>query len=210
MSGFTTFLTVMAVLTAIAATVLAFIFIVPEKKGAKLKGIGKLLHDICNFKFLTLEKIMQALYIFVTVLAILMCWVSGIEALYWEEFGAGLLLMFVGPFVAFIGVRIAYEIIMMSILLVKNVIQINNKLKNQNDEAGADAFSMDGLKDKYFEAKPATAPVEEVTAAPVAPVAPVAPAAPVAAPAAPVAPVARFCAKCGASTVDGHCPNGCQ
>lgn len=37
---------VFAVLAAIAATVLAFIFLVPEKRRAKLNGFGKFIHDI--------------------------------------------------------------------------------------------------------------------------------------------------------------------
>lgn len=40
---------VAAIILAIAATVLAFIFIVPEKKREKLNAFGKFLHDTCNF-----------------------------------------------------------------------------------------------------------------------------------------------------------------
>lgn len=195
MGGFLSFLVVVAVMTAIAATVLAFIFIVPEKKAAKLKGIGKLLHDVCNFKFLTIEKILQALYMFTTVLAVLLCFVFAIHELYWENVLSGFLLMFVGPVAAIIAVRVVYEFGMLMILLVKNVIQLNNKTKNQNDGDDTDMFSVDGLKDRYFEAKP------EVPAASPA-------AAPIVAPAA--APVPRFCTKCGSGMTDGHCPNGCQ
>ena len=41
---------VVAAFLAITATVLAFIFIVPEKRRARLNGFGKFLHDTCNFK----------------------------------------------------------------------------------------------------------------------------------------------------------------
>ena len=54
---------VAAIILAIAATVLAFIFIVPEKKREKLNAFGKFLHDTCNFKYLVVEKLLQALYI---------------------------------------------------------------------------------------------------------------------------------------------------
>ena len=57
---------VAAIILAIAATVLAFIFIVPEKKREKLNAFGKFLHDTCNFKYLVVEKLLQALYIFLT------------------------------------------------------------------------------------------------------------------------------------------------
>lgn len=60
--------TVSAILFAIAATVLAFIFIVPEKRREKLNAFGKFLHDTCNFKYLVVEKLLQALYIFATSL----------------------------------------------------------------------------------------------------------------------------------------------
>lgn len=56
-SGFAT----VAALLAIAATVLAFVFIVPEKRREKLNAFGKFLHDTCNFKYLVVEKLLQAL-----------------------------------------------------------------------------------------------------------------------------------------------------
>lgn len=57
---------IVAVIIAIVATVLAFIFIVPEKRRAQMGAFGKFLHDTCNFKYLIVEKILQALYIFAT------------------------------------------------------------------------------------------------------------------------------------------------
>ena len=49
------FLVIAAVL-AIAATVLAFIFIVPEKRREKMNAFGRFLQDLCSFKFLVVEK----------------------------------------------------------------------------------------------------------------------------------------------------------
>lgn len=37
----------------IVATVLAYVFIVPEKRREKLNAFGKFLHDTCNFKYLS-------------------------------------------------------------------------------------------------------------------------------------------------------------
>lgn len=62
---------IIAVVLAIAATVLAFIFVVPEKRREKLNAFGKFLHDLCSFKFLVVEKILQALYIFSTAFIVL-------------------------------------------------------------------------------------------------------------------------------------------
>ena len=85
--------------------------------------------------------------------------------------GKGILLMILGP----IGVRVTYELLMMAVLAVKNIISINNKLSNQNGDAAApDIFSpdMSNLKDAFGKKEP-------VPAAPAAPAVPVAPAAPV-------------------------------
>ena len=171
-SGALATLMIIALLLAIAATVLAFVFIVPEKKRDKLGKFGKFLHDTCNFKYLIIEKILQALYIFATALTILI----GFFMLFCTDWngwmgGKGILLMILGP----IGVRVTYELLMMAVLAVKNIISINNKLRNQNGDAAApDIFSpdMSNLKDAFGKKEP-------VPAAPATPAAPVAPAAPV-------------------------------
>ena len=117
--------TVMAILLllAVVLTVLAFIFIVPENRREKLNAFGKFLHDTCNFNYLLIEKILQALYIFLTVFAILM----GLYTLV-HNFWVGLALMIIMP----IAIRLIYEFLMMAVLLLKHVIMIDNKLKNQN------------------------------------------------------------------------------
>ena len=131
----TTAIGILCLLISIAAAVLAFVFITPDKKRAKLNGFGKFLHDLCNFKFLIIEKIFQFFYILATSFVLVFGFFSlfSFERSYygtgdWVGYN-GLLLMILGP----IAVRIAYEFIMMTILAIKNIIQINNKLKNQND-----------------------------------------------------------------------------
>ena len=133
-------------LLAITATVLAFIFIVPEKKRASLNKFGKFLHDALNFKFLIVEKILQALYILATSYAIIQGFFllftvqsyGGYYYSYSRWYGLeGLALMILGPIV----IRLAYEGIMMFILLIKNVIQINNKIKGDADSDKKDVFA---------------------------------------------------------------------
>ena len=190
---------IIATILAIIATVAAFILVVPESKREKLGRFGKFLHDAVNFKFLIVEKILQALYIFFTALVILV----GFFMLFCSDWsgwmgGKGILLMILGP----IGVRVCYELLMMAVLLLKNVISINRKLKNQNEcSADADLFAVPELH--------RTQPSQ-----PAAPVTPVAPAAPAqrstpfqpAEQAAPTAP--SFCTRCGAHLDEnGHCPN---
>lgn len=156
-------LAVVALILAVVATVLAFVFIVPEKNRKKLNAFGKFLHDTVNFKYLIVEKILQATYIFSTAYIIL----EGFFMLFNEYVGArGLLMMILGP----IFIRLSYEFIMMFILLIKNVIQINNKLKGDEGTAA---------KASAFEAPVFEAPVQK-------------------APAAAEAPAAAFCTTCGA------------
>lgn len=158
---------IIATILAIAATVVAFVMIVPESKREKLGRFGKFLHDAVNFKFLIVEKILQALYIFVTAYVILCGFFMLFMApetwtgRHWLG-GYGILLMVLGP----IAVRLCYELLMMAVLLLKNVISINRKLKNQNERsADADLFAVPELH-RTQPAKPA---------APVTPVAPAAP-----------------------------------
>ena len=156
-------ITIIALVLALAATVLAFIFIVPEKKNTKTNAFLKILHDTLNFKYLIIEKILQALYIFATAYIITL----GFCMLFYVEIGTnyyiystptkwyggyGLLVMIVGPIL----VRLMYEVLMMFVLLIKNVIQINNKLKNENGKDSADIFATPKIPVPKRPAKPAT------------------------------------------------------
>ena len=134
---------VIALVLAVVATVLAFIFLVPEKRREKLCAFGKFLHDALNFKYLIVEKVLQALYIFATAFVILygVLQLFNVQTSYWGGGatwmgGRGLLLIILGP----IAVRLSYELMMMVILLVKNVMEINRKLADQTGSAGADVF----------------------------------------------------------------------
>lgn len=130
MDSLKTFATV-AVILSVIAVIAAFIFIVPQKRRAKLNHAGRILHDIFNFRSLIAEKIYQGLYIFYTVWAIILGFLLLFS--YSTDYfgnrtwlgGYGLLLMFFGPIV----VRLIFEFLMMALLLVKNVISINNKLR---------------------------------------------------------------------------------
>lgn len=208
-------LSIIAVIGAIVATVLAFVFIIPEKKFASLNKFGKFLHKTLNFKYLIIEKILQAIYIYSTAFIILCGFfmlfivIPGYSYYGYSSSGTwmggyGLLIMILGPIV----IRIIYEFMMMAILLVKNVIAINNKLKDQTPGTKEnDYFATPDISELKSAFKPA-APAAPVTA-PVAPDAPVATAAPAVEPEAP-APESqpRFCTKCGAPLdANGKCPN---
>ena len=170
---------VIAMLLAVGATILAYIFIVPEKRGKNLNGFGKFLHNMVNFKSLVVEKILQATYIFSTAMVILLGFfmLFYVEESYWGDDrwfgGQGILLMLLGP----VAIRLVYELAMMLILLVKNVIQINNKLKDQTkDEPTESPFDLPDISE--FRETPAQ--FEEVPAQPTG-----------------------FCTKCGAMLTNG-------
>lgn len=177
---------IIALVLALAATVLAFIFIVPEKKRPQLGAFGKFLHDTCNFKYLMVEKILQALYIFTTVAVI----VFGVLMLFRTEYnywtgervwmgGIGLLVIVLGP----IAVRLSYELMMMAILLVKNVIAINRKLADQTGAGGSDVFNGSAVEELREAARQHKA-ARSAAAQP-----------------------ANFCGRCGARLENGVCPN---
>ena len=179
-SGFAT----VAALLAIAATVLAFIFIVPEKRREKLNAFGKFLHDTCNFKYLVVEKLLQALYIFSTALIILNGFFLLFKSVYGHWLGGyGILLRVVGPIV----LRLIYELLMMVVLLVKNVIGINNKLKNQNGDTDAgDVFAAPDVSEMREVIRQRREAATQT----------------------PAAPQPHFCTKCGSPLDEaGNCPN---
>ena len=188
---------IIAVVLAIAATVLAFIFIVPEKRREKLNAFGKFLHDLCSFKFLVVEKILQALYIFSTAFVILfgVLQLFNVQRDYWTGAsrwmgGTGLLCIIVGP----IAVRLSYELMMMAILLVKNVISINRKLADETGSAGGDVQPQSPYQPQPqppVQSQPQPQPQPPVQPQPVweEPARP-----------------AQFCRECGSRLENGVCP----
>ena len=181
--------TIVGGILAIVATVLAYVFIVPEKRREKLNAFGKFLHDTCNFKYLIVEKILQALYIFFTADMIILGFFMLFAApkdFYGDRHwlgGYGIMIMILGPIV----IRLVYELLMMAVLLLKNVISINNKLRNQNE-----GKAQDGV----FAAPDMSALRQQLRSKAVRPQSPQNPSAP------------NFCSKCGSPlNEDGKCPN---
>ncbi len=111
---------VLAFVFTVAAVVLLYIFVIPESKRETLPKAGAMLHDLLNFKELFLEKILKFFYVFTTVFSV----VYGVLLLITFNF-TGLIYIIILP----IAIRVAYELLMMTILLVKNVIEINKKMK---------------------------------------------------------------------------------
>lgn len=123
-------ITVVALLLAIAGTVLSYIFIIPKSKARELNKFWRFVHDTFNFKTLLVEHIFKALYVFLTIYMIAYGFCS-----MFVSFLMGILLMVLGPIV----MRITYEMIMMFIILVKNTSDIRNKLCDDDGMLPADA-----------------------------------------------------------------------
>lgn len=141
----TTIFVIVAFVLALAATITAWIMIVPDRKRAGLNKFFQWIHDLFNFKSLWLEKILKFLYIFET----LFCVICGFLMIFnfstyesynysYGKFGttthttwngwAGILLLVFGPII----VRVIYEFMMIVILQLKNTMEINDKLNPQS------------------------------------------------------------------------------
>ena len=133
-----------AVIISIILTILLAILVVPEKRRNGLPKFFQVIHDICNFKGLLLEKVLKILYIFSTINVMLtgiFTWFSG-GYNFGMTFLTGLLILVLGPIL----VRLAYEFLMLFVLLVKNVIQINNKLNGRSDNPFANNIDLNQFK----------------------------------------------------------------
>lgn len=133
-----------AVIISIILTILLAILVVPEKRRNGLPKFFQVIHDICNFKGLLLEKVLKILYVFSTINVMLtgiFTWFSG-GYNFGMTFLTGLLILVLGPIL----VRLAYEFLMLFVLLVKNVIQINNKLNGRSDNPFANNIDLNQFK----------------------------------------------------------------
>ena len=115
----------LAFLLAVVGTVLLMVLVIPEKRRAGLNKFFRVVADICTFRGLILEYILRALYIFETLLVILL----GFFLLFQAPL-RGLLIMVLGPIV----LRIFYEMIMMFILMVRNLMEINRKIPGKVED----------------------------------------------------------------------------
>lgn len=135
-----------AILAVILTIVLFVLFLAKKNDPAMQKGFGKLIFDFFNFKKLLIESVLRFVYVLSTIASITVgffllfgydysYYYGYYDYDYYKESTAlvGLILMVAGP----IAIRLVFEIFMMFILLVKNTIEINNKLKNQNEEPKA-------------------------------------------------------------------------
>lgn len=149
------FMAFVALVATIVLTILAYKHIVPEKKRSSLNKLGQFLNDVFNFKFLIVEKILQFLYVLSTIACVcfgvsMLFGISIYHSSYFDKtytdwYGLyGILTAVLGP----IAIRLIFECLLMGLLLVKNVIQINKKMKDQVEEEEYKLPSFKELVDK--------------------------------------------------------------
>lgn len=136
----------LTIILAIAATVVAIVFFLPKNNREKFgKGFARV-HDFVNFKTFIIDYILKGLYILATA----MCVFGGFFTIFTlrttyqnvyksgsifaqreattslsvDNIGTGILIMILGPII----VRIVYELIMLAVVGVKNIVEINKKI----------------------------------------------------------------------------------
>ena len=112
---------IIGIIIAVVLTVLMYMFVIPDRARQNLPGFLQFVHDLVNFKTMVLEAVIKVLYVFCT----LGCICTGILLLFGSTFWIGLIVLIIGTLV----LRVIYEMIMLFVLQVQNVISINRKLK---------------------------------------------------------------------------------
>ena len=134
----------LSIVLSIIVTVVGIVFFLPPKNKDKFGKAFSRFHDFFNFKTLIVDYVLKGLYILSTA----MCIIGGFFTIFTvrtyytttgtmfnssseahtslsvENLGTGLLIMILGPIL----VRIIYELIMLTIVGVKNIIEINKKM----------------------------------------------------------------------------------
>ena len=138
---------VLAVLATIAAMILLYMKVLPRKfDGTFNSKFIQFLHDFFHFKKLYVEEVLKFFFVLATVTCVcfgvfvLRGYQEGFDYNYYtgtyettkeSTFLYGLLITVVGPVV----LRLTYELAMLAIMLVKNVIDINNKMPKKEAPA---------------------------------------------------------------------------
>lgn len=116
---------IISALVSLVCSILIWVLVMPEKKRPTLNAFFTFVSDVFNFRSLLIEKILKFTYLLLTLFAILFGFLAFVVSI--DDGRAaliGLLVMILGPIV----LRLIYELSMMAVLLVKNVIEINNKM----------------------------------------------------------------------------------
>ena len=118
----------LAVIATIVLVILLYVMILPKSKNGKLNKFFQWVHDYFHMKKLYIESVLRFFFIFGTIFGLCI----------------GFFFMFVGKppiiggllimLITFITNRLVFEFNMMLILLVKNTMEINNRLNNKGGD----------------------------------------------------------------------------
>jgi len=134
---------------ALIATIVLYVMVMGKKKDGKLSPFLQFLHDLFNFKYLVIEHVLKFFYVLSTCACILIGFfmLFSVQDGYFAKISyavPGLIIMIAGPVL----IRIMYELTMLAVLLVKNVIELNNKIKGDGGRAFGDVPSMPQIHDQ--------------------------------------------------------------
>ena len=128
---------------AVVLTALLAVLVLPKHKDGKLPGFFQLLYDAFTPKTLLLEKILQVLNVFFSIVAVLL----GLMLIFRGLFAnttllmMGLLLLILGPVLC----RVGYELILLLVMQVKATREINRKLSYLVPEGAAQVVEEEDL-----------------------------------------------------------------
>lgn len=144
---------------AVVLTALLAVLVLPKHKDGKLPSFFQLLFDAFTPKTLLLEKILQVLNVFFSLVAVLLGLALIFQGLFTNTtlLMMGLLLLLLGPLLC----RVGYELILLRIMQVKATREINRKLSFLVPEGAAQAAEEEDLtKEPEAEAPAAKTPTE--------------------------------------------------
>lgn len=147
------FLFLLVLLAVIGGVVLYAVFLSPKNEG-RYKGILGELYDFLNFRKLIIEGVLRFLY----VIAACVTTVYGIIQIFLADtFAEGLLYGLGFAVLGNLALRIAFELVLMFVLICRNLIEINQKLRPRTKRGpdslkDAPRFSL-GIMPKTFRSK---------------------------------------------------------
>ena len=116
---------VLALIVSVVCTILALVFIMPEKRRERLTGVWRFLHDLFQFRWMIVEKLLKGLYLFGTLFFV----AFGFFLLFTYDAVIGVFLLLLAP----IALRLVHELVLLFVMLVKNVMELNGKLPQKPD-----------------------------------------------------------------------------
>ena len=136
-------------------TALLAVLVLPKHKDGQLPAFFQLLFDAFTPKTLLLEKILQVLNVFFSLVTVLLGLVLVFQGLFANTtlLMMGLLLLLLGPLLC----RVGYELILLRIMQVKATREINRKLSFLVPDGAAQAAEEEDLREEPEKEAPTTA-----------------------------------------------------